>query len=68
MRATISRFEPSGDAFWTIGATVLTLLVSPTVYEIHTEWRDWIGARVFKSRPDRPAHAGATPREPVTEH
>ena len=32
-------------------STVLTLLVIPTVYEILTEWRDWLGARVFKSRP-----------------
>lgn len=49
-------------------STVLTLLVIPTVYEILTEWRDWVGARVFKSRPETPTHAGAPPRQPVPEH
>jgi HAE1 family hydrophobic/amphiphilic exporter-1 len=49
-------------------STVLTLLVIPTVYEILTEWRDWLGARVFGSRPEKVSHAPAAPPQPVTEH
>jgi hydrophobic/amphiphilic exporter-1 (mainly G- bacteria), HAE1 family len=30
-----------------ITSTVLTLLVIPTFYEILTEWRDWLGARLL---------------------
>ena len=26
---------------------LLTLLVIPTFYEILTDWRDWLGARLF---------------------
>jgi HAE1 family hydrophobic/amphiphilic exporter-1 len=33
-----------------ITSTLLTLLVIPTVYEIMTDWRDWIGSRVFGRR------------------
>ena len=33
-----------------ITSTLLTLLVIPTVYEIMTDWRDWIGRRVFGRR------------------
>jgi HAE1 family hydrophobic/amphiphilic exporter-1 len=47
-------------------STVLTLLVIPTVYEILTEWRDRLAARVFKSRPTASTHAA--PGEPVHEH
>ena len=52
-------------------STVLTLLVIPTVYEILTEWRDWLGARVFKSSPATASHAAtaaAPPREALPEH
>ena len=28
-------------------STLLTLLVIPTFYEILTDWRDWLGARLF---------------------
>jgi HAE1 family hydrophobic/amphiphilic exporter-1 len=30
-----------------ITSTILTLLVIPTFYEILTEWRDALGARIF---------------------
>ncbi|HEY8550236.1 MAG TPA: efflux RND transporter permease subunit [Vicinamibacterales bacterium] len=30
-----------------ITSTLLTLLVIPTIYEILTEWRDWLGAKFF---------------------
>jgi HAE1 family hydrophobic/amphiphilic exporter-1 len=33
-----------------ITSTILTLLVIPTFYEILTEWRDWLAARVFRRR------------------
>ena len=45
-----------------ITSTVLTLLVIPTFYEILTEWRDWIGAKVTGTRP---AHGHG--REPAVE-
>ncbi len=35
-----------------ITSTLLTLLVIPTVYEILADFRDWLGARFSRSRPD----------------
>ncbi len=45
--------RPMGEAIigGVITSTVLTLLVIPTFYEILTEWRDWIGAKVTGTRP-----------------
>jgi hydrophobic/amphiphilic exporter-1 (mainly G- bacteria), HAE1 family len=33
-----------------VTSTLLTLLVIPTVYEILADTRDWLAARVFRSR------------------
>jgi HAE1 family hydrophobic/amphiphilic exporter-1 len=41
-----------------ITSTLLTLLVIPTVYEILSEWRDWVAAKVRRA-PARPAPAAA---------
>ncbi|HEX2189494.1 MAG TPA: efflux RND transporter permease subunit [Longimicrobiaceae bacterium] len=54
-----------------ITSTFLTLLVIPTIYEILSEWRDWLLRRVFRrgGEPARP-HAHAEPRpqlEPAFE-
>ncbi|MQA31724.1 MAG: AcrB/AcrD/AcrF family protein [Luteitalea sp.] len=49
-------------------STFLTLLVIPTVYEILTEWRDWLGARVFRSRRDKTPHAASAPGHALPEH
>ena len=43
-------------------STFLTLLVIPTVYEILTEWRDWLGARVFGVSRESAPHTKAEPR------
>ena len=45
-----------------ITSTFLTLLVIPTFYEILTEWRDWITAKVTGRQP---AHGHG--REPAVE-
>jgi HAE1 family hydrophobic/amphiphilic exporter-1 len=44
-----------------ITSTLLTLLVIPTIYEILSEWRDWILRRVFR-RGGREARPHAPPR------
>ena len=59
-----------------ITSTVLTLLVIPTFYEILTDWRDWLGARLLGRSP-RPhgahvpahgtAHARGTVQNPATK-
>ena len=51
-----------------ITSTILTLLVIPTFYEILTEWRDWLGAKLTGRQPAHghahaPAPAGAQARE-----
>jgi hydrophobe/amphiphile efflux-1 (HAE1) family protein len=49
-----------------ITSTVLTLLVIPTFYEILTEWRDWLGARLFgRSRVAHEPHRGREAAEPA---
>jgi HAE1 family hydrophobic/amphiphilic exporter-1 len=40
-----------------ITSTVLTLLVIPTFYEILTDWRDWLSARLLGRSPAAHAHA-----------
>jgi HAE1 family hydrophobic/amphiphilic exporter-1 len=35
-----------------ITSTLLTLLVIPTVYEILADWRDWLGARFGRRKPE----------------
>ena len=43
-----------------ITSTLLTLLVIPTFYEILTDWRDWLGARLFgRTAPPHGAHVPA---------
>jgi HAE1 family hydrophobic/amphiphilic exporter-1 len=47
-----------------ITSTLLTLLVIPTFYEILTDWRDWLGARLLGRQPHvhgtpAPAHGSA---------
>ncbi len=49
-------------------STLLTLLVIPTVYEIITDWRDWLGARVFGARTKPAPHAKAAPGDALPEH
>ncbi len=58
-----------------ITSTLLTLLVIPTFYEIMTDWRDWLGARLLGRSPqphgshvpaDGTAHARSTVQKPVT--
>jgi HAE1 family hydrophobic/amphiphilic exporter-1 len=46
-----------------VTSTLLTLLVIPTVYEILADTRDWLGARMFRSRGKSvhaPGHAEAS--------
>jgi HAE1 family hydrophobic/amphiphilic exporter-1 len=40
-----------------IASTVLTLLVIPTFYEILTDWRDWLSARLTGRAPAAHGHA-----------
>jgi HAE1 family hydrophobic/amphiphilic exporter-1 len=42
-----------------ITSTVLTLLVIPTFYEIMTDWRDWLGARLRGRPVPHHGHGGA---------
>jgi hydrophobic/amphiphilic exporter-1 (mainly G- bacteria), HAE1 family len=49
-------------------STFLTLLVIPTVYEILTEWRDWVLARVSKSPRPATRNVRAAQGEAVPEH
>jgi HAE1 family hydrophobic/amphiphilic exporter-1 len=50
-------------------STVLTLLVIPTVYEILTEWRDWVLARVSKApRTSAAPHTPPAQGEVIPEH
>jgi hypothetical protein len=49
-------------------STFLTLLVIPTVYEILTEWRDWVLARVAKSPRPATHDVRAAQGEAVPEH
>jgi HAE1 family hydrophobic/amphiphilic exporter-1 len=46
-----------------ITSTLLTLLVIPTVYEILSDWRDGLFARVRGTRPEK-APAAATAHRP----
>ena len=55
-----------------ITSTLLTLLVIPTFYEILTDWRDWLGARLLgrSAQPHGshvPAHGTAHARGTVAE-
>ena len=43
-----------------ITSTVLTLLVIPTFYEILTDWRDWLSAKLTGKAPVAHGHAPAT--------
>ena len=47
-----------------ITSTVLTLLVIPTLYEILTDWRDWLAARLMGR--ERASHARAHAAAPAT--
>jgi len=49
-----------------ITSTILTLLVIPTFYEILTEWRDWMTAKITGKAPAHghaptPAHGHDAP-------
>ena len=46
-----------------ITSTLLTLLVIPTVYEILSDWRDALFARVKGSKPEPRPHGSAVPVE-----
>jgi HAE1 family hydrophobic/amphiphilic exporter-1 len=50
-----------------ITSTILTLLVIPTFYEILTEWRDWLGARVFGGGRAVKHEGGAAPERRPSE-
>jgi hydrophobic/amphiphilic exporter-1 (mainly G- bacteria), HAE1 family len=54
--------RPMGQAIigGVITSTILTLLVIPTFYEILTEWRDWLGAKLTGRQPEH-AHGHAAP-------
>ena len=45
-----------------ITSTLLTLLVIPTFYEILTDWRDWLGARLAPPQSAAPRLARPGPR------
>ena len=55
-----------------ITSTLLTLLVIPTFYEIMTDWRDWLAARLLGRAPQphgspAPAHGSAHARDTVSD-
>jgi hydrophobic/amphiphilic exporter-1 (mainly G- bacteria), HAE1 family len=51
-----------------ITSTVLTLLVIPTFYEIMTDWRDWLLARLRGTRPQPHGAHGTPAPAPGTAH
>ncbi len=50
-----------------ITSTLLTLLVIPTFYEILTEWRDWLGAKLRGTRPVHGHGAAEAPADGAAE-
>jgi HAE1 family hydrophobic/amphiphilic exporter-1 len=54
-----------------VTSTFLTLLVIPTVYEILADSRDWLAAKLWRSKPSSPvaheARPHARPTRPATE-